>query len=118
MAAAADVPMLGAIPTGIPKLLIPTFPPHLLAGMFGSAAILAMLGAIDSLLTSLVADQITGTYHNSDRELIGQVGVLCQVLSVWLGRMRRIFPKHNNSIWSNNGVSAIEASAYHPHCMQ
>ncbi len=33
---------------------------------------LALLGSIDSLLTSLVADSITRTRHNSNRELIGQ----------------------------------------------
>ena len=38
----------------------------------GYALTLAVLGSIDSLLTSLVADNITRTQHNSDRELIGQ----------------------------------------------
>ena len=36
------------------------------------AIILALLGAIDSLLTSLVADNMTRTRHNSDKELVGQ----------------------------------------------
>jgi SulP family sulfate permease len=36
------------------------------------AAVLAALGAIDSLLTSLVADNVTRTYHDSDKELVGQ----------------------------------------------
>jgi SulP family sulfate permease len=40
--------------------------------MVTSALILALLGAIDSLLTSLIADSVTRTYHDSDRELIGQ----------------------------------------------
>jgi len=40
--------------------------------MLKSAMILAVLGSIDSLLTSLVADSITRTYHKPDRELIGQ----------------------------------------------
>lgn len=43
-----------------------------LPDMIKSALILAALGAIDSLLTSLVADNITRTHHKSDRELIGQ----------------------------------------------
>ena len=38
-----------------------------------SATMLATLGAIDSLLTSLVADSQTSTFHDSDRELLGQV---------------------------------------------
>jgi SulP family sulfate permease len=37
-----------------------------------AALILALLGSIDSLLTSLIADSVTRTYHESDRELIGQ----------------------------------------------
>ena len=37
-----------------------------------SGVVLALLGAIDSLLTSLVADNITQTSHDSNRELIGQ----------------------------------------------
>jgi SulP family sulfate permease len=40
--------------------------------MIKSALMLAVLGSIDSLLTSLVADNITHTHHKSDRELIGQ----------------------------------------------
>jgi SulP family sulfate permease len=40
--------------------------------MLLNALMLAVLGSIDSLLTSLVADNITGTQHKSDRELLGQ----------------------------------------------
>ena len=40
--------------------------------MIGSALVLALLGSIDSLLTSLVADGVTRTHHQSDRELVGQ----------------------------------------------
>ena len=66
------VSILGDIPSGLPDLRLPTFSLVLLPGMFRSALILAVLGAIDSLLTSLVADNITRTHHDSDRELIGQ----------------------------------------------
>ena len=48
----------------------------------GYALTLAVLGSIDSLLTSLVADNITRTQHNSDRELIGQ-GSETWVLRCW-----------------------------------
>ena len=40
--------------------------------MFFSAFILALLGSVDSLITSLVADKATNTKHNSNKELIGQ----------------------------------------------
>jgi len=64
--------VLGDIPTGIPVPHLPVFELALLAGMVKSALMLAALGAIDSLLTSLVADSVTRSYHESDRELIGQ----------------------------------------------
>ena len=66
------VPVLGNIPTGLPVPRLPVFEPALLIGMVKSALMLAALGSIDSLLTSLVADNITRTYHKSDRELVGQ----------------------------------------------
>lgn len=65
-------PVIGAIPTGFPDLVLPTFELSALPGMISSAMILALLGSIDSLLTSLVADNFTRTYHHSDRELVGQ----------------------------------------------
>ncbi len=65
-------PVIGQIPTGFPALQLPVFDTSLLLTMFASAVTLAGLGAIDSLLTSLVADNITRTQHRSDRELIGQ----------------------------------------------
>ena len=66
------VSILGDIPTGLPNPQWPLLSLELLPGMLKSALILALLGTIDSLLTSLVADNITRTQHDSDRELIGQ----------------------------------------------
>nr|VFJ57270.1 MAG: sulfate permease, SulP family [Candidatus Kentron sp. FW]VFJ60497.1 MAG: sulfate permease, SulP family [Candidatus Kentron sp. FW] len=63
---------LGDIPTGLPTPGLPVLELSLFLDMVKSALILAVLGAIDSLLTSLVADNITRTHHDSDRELIGQ----------------------------------------------
>ena len=67
-----SVPVIGEIPTGFPEPRMPVFDWAALSDMVGSALILALLGSIDSLLTSLVADGITRTHHESDRELIGQ----------------------------------------------
>ena len=67
-----DTPILGSIPTGIPEMRTPVWDISLLPEMIKSALTLAALGSIDSLLTSLVADNITRSYHKSDRELIGQ----------------------------------------------
>ena len=68
----SGAPVLGQIPTGFPAAQLPTIMLEHLPDMIKSALILAALGAIDSLLTSLVADNITRTHHKSDRELIGQ----------------------------------------------
>ncbi len=65
-------PVLGDIPTGLPDLQLPRLSFKLLPDMLGSALILALLGSIDSLLTSLIADSITRGHHRSNRELIGQ----------------------------------------------
>jgi sulfate permease, SulP family len=65
-------PVLGEIPTGLPAPQLPTFTLEAIPGIVQSALVLALLGSIDSLLTSLIADNVTQTYHDSDRELIGQ----------------------------------------------
>lgn len=65
-------PILGDIPTGLPSLVIPNFTQDTFLIVLEAAFILAMLGAIDSLLTSLVADNMTRTRHDSDKELVGQ----------------------------------------------
>ncbi len=67
-----SVPVIGAIPRGLPSVQGPHWSLHLLGEMVYAAILLASLGSIDSLLTSLVADNITKTHHDSDRELIGQ----------------------------------------------
>ena len=68
-----EAPVIGAIPIGLPspatrRCRRPDFLLHALQ----PAIILALLGSVDSLLTSLVADSLTGKRHNPDRELIGQ----------------------------------------------
>lgn len=65
-------PVLGEIPTGLPRPILPLFDLASVPLMLRAALILAVLGTIDSLLTSLVADNVTQTHHDSDRELIGQ----------------------------------------------
>ncbi|MCY3887566.1 MAG: SulP family inorganic anion transporter [Chloroflexi bacterium] len=67
-----DAPVIGAVPTGLPGLQLPEFSPGFLANALQPAFILALLGSIDSLLTSLVADSLTHTRHRPNRELMGQ----------------------------------------------
>ena len=67
-----DTPVIGNVPTGLPELKLPVISVDLLTSAIQPALTLALLGSIDSLLTSLIADAITRTRHNPDRELIGQ----------------------------------------------
>ena len=68
----AEIPRIGSIQGGIPEIQIPNFPIEQAREIVTFSLILATLGSIDSLLTSLVADNITHTQHDSDRELLGQ----------------------------------------------
>ena len=72
LAVPGSVPVLGEVPSGLPELRLPVLTTALLIDMLVSAVMLAALGSIDSLLTSLVADNVTRTHHQSDRELVGQ----------------------------------------------
>ena len=62
---------IGTIPEGGLQLRLPEWRYHTLE-IIKAGGVLALLGAIDSLLTSLVADNITQTEHDSNQELIGQ----------------------------------------------
>lgn len=64
--------LVGIIPSGLPKFTFPTFMTNQIIDIIKSGFILAILGCIESLLASLVVDEMTNTKHNSNRELIGQ----------------------------------------------
>jgi SulP family sulfate permease len=64
--------LIGNIPQGIPKLIL-IFPAmEEMPKIIFYAILLAMLGTIDSLLTSVIADQLTGDQHKPNKETIGQ----------------------------------------------
>lgn len=70
-----NVPIIGDIPKGLPDVHVDTILAmdwHHPMVIVIPALTLAALGAIDSLLTSVVADNMTKTQHNSNKELIGQ----------------------------------------------
>ena len=67
-----NVPVIGDVPTGLPTLQVLDLSPDVLARAVQPALIIALLGSIDSLLTSLIADSITRTRHDPNRELVGQ----------------------------------------------
>lgn len=67
-----DVRYVSDIPTGLPQFVSLGFELESLSFVLVSALTLAVLGTIDSLLTSLVADSLTKEKHDSNKELIGQ----------------------------------------------
>ncbi|WP_100658360.1 SulP family inorganic anion transporter [Alteromonas flava] len=63
---------IGEINASLPSLVLPTFTAEQFQTMLVDAMVLGMLGCIDSMLTSVIADNLTRTEHKSDKELIGQ----------------------------------------------
>ncbi len=64
--------MFGGIPQGLPSFQMPDITVDRVIELIGPAFTIAMLGAIESLLSAVVADGMAGTKHNSNRELVGQ----------------------------------------------
>lgn len=62
----------GGIPSDLPQGKLPVFSLEKVHQLFQPALTIAILGAIESLLSAVVADGMSGTHHNSNRELIGQ----------------------------------------------
>lgn len=67
-----DAPVIGQIPQGMPELQLVLPSASFLTKALEPALILALLGSVDSLLVSLVADSMTRTQHKPNRELVGQ----------------------------------------------
>ncbi|MEO0884625.1 MAG: SulP family inorganic anion transporter [Cyanobacteria bacterium J06648_10] len=68
----SDIARIGEIPQGFPQWQWPQLSIGQIGDIVGYGLMLSILGAIDSLLTSMVADNITRTRHDSEQELIGQ----------------------------------------------
>ncbi len=66
------IPRVGDIPYGLPTFSLPHFDFQLLKDVLPAGLTIALLGAIEALLCAVVADGMTGTKHDSDKELIGQ----------------------------------------------
>jgi len=62
----------GGIPSGLPAFQLPTFRPDLILPLLAPALTVTMLGAIESLLSAVVADRMTGDKHNPNMELVAQ----------------------------------------------
>lgn len=71
----------GEIKASIPSLQVPNLSWESVKSLFPTAMVIAVLGAIESLLSATVADGVCGDHHNSNQELIGQgVANLCTPL--------------------------------------
>ncbi len=62
----------GGIPVGLPRIALPEFRPDLIVTLLPSAVTVALLAAIESLLSAVVADSMSGDKHNSNVELVAQ----------------------------------------------
>jgi sulfate permease, SulP family len=62
----------GGIPSGLPHLVIPQWHAGLVHSLLGPAFTVAMLGAIESLMSAVVSDRMSNDRHNPNVELIGQ----------------------------------------------
>lgn len=62
----------GEIPNSLPKLSFPEIDLATIKNLIGPAFVIALLGGIESLLSAVVADGMTNSRHNSNKELIGQ----------------------------------------------
>jgi SulP family sulfate permease len=62
----------GGIPSGLPHLQIPKFRVDLIHGLLGPAVTVAMLGAIESLMSAVVSDRMSNDHHNPNVELMAQ----------------------------------------------
>jgi SulP family sulfate permease len=62
----------GGIPTGLPHLSLPAFHLDQVGPLLSPAVTVALLAAVESLLSAVVADNMSGTRHNSNVELVAQ----------------------------------------------
>jgi len=62
----------GGIPSGFPGIKIPHFHFDMLRPLISPAITVAMLGAIESLMSAVVSDRMSGAKHNPNVELVGQ----------------------------------------------
>ena len=62
----------GGIPSGLPRIILPTLHASQIFPLLPAAMTVALLAAVQSLLSAMVADGLTGTRHNSNVELVAQ----------------------------------------------
>ncbi|HET6434333.1 MAG TPA: SulP family inorganic anion transporter [Xanthomonadaceae bacterium] len=103
----------GEIPRSLPSLQFPALSFDLLLTLLPSAFTIAMLGAIESLLSAVVADGMAGTKHDSNQELVGQ-GV-ANILSPLFGGIAATGAIARTATSIRNGATSPLAGLVH--CM-
>ena len=104
-----DITMIGEIPTTLPKMIMPSLDFNNYRLILTLAFTLAILGMIDTLLTSIVADSITNTKHKPNQELIGQgIGnTLCGLFGAIPGAGATMRTVINVKSGGTNNISGI-----------
>jgi SulP family sulfate permease len=106
--------VFGEIPQKLPMVELPHFDWSLLPTLIGPAITIALLGAIESLLSAVAADSITKDHHDSNRELIGQ-GLANVIAPFWggfasTGAIARTVTNIRNG--GNSPISAVVHSIF------
>jgi len=107
----ASVPLVGEIPIGIPDFNFVNINFELVKAVLPAAFTIALLGAIESLLCAVVADGMTSTKHNSNKELIGQ-GVV-NVIIPFFGAIPATAAIARTAVNIKEGARTRFAGVYH-----
>src|SRR5690606_7109771 len=101
----------GDIPRALPTLQVPEMSFDLLVVLLPSAFTIAMLGAIESLLSAVVADGMAGTRHDSNQELVGQG--IANILSPLFGGIAATGAIARTATSIRNGATSPLAALVH-----
>jgi sulfate permease, SulP family len=101
----------GGIPRELPGVHWPNLPLNTCLQLVGPAFAIALLGAIESLLTAVVADGMTGTRHDSNQELVGQG--IANILSPLFGGFAATGAIARTATNIRNGATSPVAGAVH-----
>jgi len=108
---ALNIPVVGAIPTELPSVKIPNFSWDLIKNVLPAAFTIALLGSIEALLCAVVCDGMTGTKHNSNRELFSQ-GIV-NALMPFLGGMAATAAVARSGVNIREGAKTRYAGVIH-----
>jgi SulP family sulfate permease len=109
----------GQIPANLPRLQIPTITYDKILLLLPSAFAIAMLGAIESLLSAVIADGLSSTRHNSNQELIGQglANMLCPLFGGFAAAGAIARTATNIRHGGNNPIAGIVHSVFLIFCI-